>query len=562
VKRGTIALRAAMGVALVSLVAVSNSANASPASRPNGAMSHASRLALSRNPAGTRVQGGTLTIGTTEEPDTLNPDLTQLVTSNNVLSGIMEGMTDHDSKQHVIYRLATSVNVAKNGLTYTWHLRHGVTFQNGAPFSAADVLANYHMIMNPKFGSFSTDGWNDISKISTPDKYTVVMHLKKVFAPFLVDVGGTFEAPKGELAKGVKYFQQTFGRHPIGTGPFSMVKWESGQFIQLKANPKYWGHKPAISTIMYKIIPNDNTQMVQLKTGDIQMTDTLAPDKYKQIASMPNVVPVVRPSLSWYHLDIKNYGFLADTKVRLALAYATPVQEIIDRLLNGFGQPAPTDTPPASSYYDPHVKPYPYNPAKAAQLLKSDGFTAGSDGVLQKNGKKLSIQYWIPSGEQLTQEVMQVVSQSWRKIGIQVTDHLQDIKTIWGPNGYQFNHALTVGGYSWFNGNDPDDRFYFNSVDIPKTPTGSGGDAPEYFAKYPWQAKIDKLTNEGVATVDPAKRKKIYWKIQELLHQQEPLLFMYSVKLIWAAPKQLAGFNPSAFNSGMLWNVQDWSLTK
>jgi peptide/nickel transport system substrate-binding protein len=378
----------------------------------------------------------------------------------------------------------------------------------------------------------------------------------------VVDVGDTPLAPAGEIAKGVKYFQQTFGRHPIGTGPYTFVKWSSGQSIELRKNPNYWGQKPHIDSITFKIIPNDNTEMVQLKTGDIQMTDTLAPNRYSQIKGMANVVPVVKPSLSWYHLDLKNVGFLRDTRVRQALAYATPVQEIITRLLKGLALPAPTDTPPASSYYDPHVKLYPYNLKKAAALLSQAGLKRGPGGILQKGGQKFTIEYWIPSGEQLEADVMQVVAANWRTLGIQVTTHTQDIKTIWGPNGYQFNKKMTAGGYSWFNGNDPDDRFYWNSADIPKTPTGTGGDVMEYYYKYPWQAEIDRLTNKAAATVNPQQRKPIYWKIQELLHQQEPVLFMYSTKLIFAAPKNMTGFDPSAFNYGQLWNAQTWQLTK
>jgi peptide/nickel transport system substrate-binding protein len=340
------------------------------------------------------------------------------------------------------------------------------------------------------------------------------------------------------------------------------VRWNSGQSIELRKNPNYWGQKPHIDTITFKIIPNDNTEMVQLKTGDIQMTDTLAPNRYSQIRAMSNVTPVVRPSLSWYHLDLKNVGFLRDTRVRQALAYATPVQEIISRLLKGLALPAPTDTPPASSYYDPHVKLYPFNLKKAAALLAQAGLKRGPGGILQKGGQKFTIEYWIPSGEQLESDVMQVVAANWRTLGIQVTTHTQDIKTIWGPNGYQFNKKMTAGGYSWFNGNDPDDRFYWNSTNIPKTPTGTGGDVMEYYYKYPWQAKIDRLTNKAAATVSPQQRKPLYWKIQELLHQQEPVLFMYSTKLIFAAPRHITGFDPSAFNYGQLWNAQTWQLTK
>jgi peptide/nickel transport system substrate-binding protein len=507
-----------------------------------------------------RAPSQNLVIGTTEEPDTLNPQLTQLVTSDNVLSGIMEGMIDHNTKEGVVYRLATSYNVSKDGLTYTWHLRHGVKFQNGQAFDARDIVAMWHMIMNKKFGSYSTDGWSEITKISTPNPYTVVMQTKEKFAPFVTDVGDTYIAPRTELAKGVKYYQQKFGRHPIGTGPFTFVKWNSGDSIVMKRNPDYWGQKAKLNTITFKIVPNDNTLMVQLKTGEVQMTDSQDPDRYPTMKKMPNVRVVVVPSLSWYHIDLKNIGLLREDTVRVALAYATPVQEIINRLTNGLALPCPTDQTPGTWAYNPHVKLYPYDLKKAESMLLADGFKKGSDGTLEKNGQKLAIDYWIPSGEQLTSQIMQVVAASWKQIGVTVTQHQQDINSIWGPNGYQFNKKMTAGAYSWFNNDDPDDRFYWNSVDIPKTPTGTGGDAPEYFGKYPWQAQIDKLTNEGARTINQKARQKIYWKVDEVLHQHEPVIFMYSLKLIYGSPKNFSGFTPSAYTS-LLSTANTWQFT-
>jgi len=498
----------------------------------------------------------TLTIGTTEEPDTLNPLTTQLVTAFSVIAGVMEGMIGYNSSDHIIYRLATGYNVSKNGLVYTWHLRHGVSFQDGEPFNAKVVYDNWKAIMNSKFGAYSQQGWDHITKIKMPDKYTVVMYTKQKYAPFAYYVGSTYLSPP-KAFQSPKYDQQTFGRAPVGTGPYTFVKWVSGQYIELKRNPHYWGGLAHIPTIIYKIVPNDNTLMVLLKTHNVQMTPYLDALHYSQVKAMPGLRLVTKPSFSWYHIDLKNIGFLRDTKVRLALAYATPIKEIIARILHGLASPDPTDFPPASPYLDPHISIYPYNLAKAAKLLKSDGFKKGPNGTLEKGGKPFTIEYWIPSGEQQESEVQQVVSASWQKLGINVTDHQQDINSIWGPNGYQFNRKMTGGAYSWFNSNDPDDSFYWNSKDIPKTPTSSGGDAVEYYFKYPWQAKIDRLTNQGVATINPAQRKKIYWKVQQLLHQQEPVVFMYSQKNIYATPSNMKGFAPSAYND-LLWNVQDW----
>jgi peptide/nickel transport system substrate-binding protein len=549
-------LTAATSITLLALLAGCGSGAAQKSSSGSPPAKFASHSATQG------IQGGNLVIGTTEEPDTLNPYITQLVTSDNVLSGIMEGMLDHNAKQQIVYKLATSYSVSKDGLTYTWHLRHGVKFQNGAPFTSKDIVANYKIIMNPKFGAYSTDGWDEIKKITTPDKYTVVMQTKHTFAPFVVDVGGSAISPAGEIAKGVKYFQQKFGRHPIGTGPFTFVKWSSGDSILMKRNPDYWGPKAHLNSITMKIIPNDNTEMVQLKTGEIQMTDDLAADRYAQIKGMKNVRALLVPGLSWYHIDLKNVGFLEDRRVRVALAYATPTQEIISRLMHGLAAPDPSDVTPGSWAFDPNVKLYPYDLKKAASLLTQAGFKKNSSGVFEKGGKPLTIEYWLPSGEQLNLQVAQVVTQSWKQLGVQAVTRTQDINSIWGAGGYQFNKKMTAGAYSWSNVDDPDDRFYWNSIDIPKSPTGTGGDVIEYYHKYPWQAQIDKLTNEGANTVDQTKRKQIYWKIQVLLHKEQPLIFMYAPKDIYAWPKAMTGTTPNVYSFGILSASNTWQMTK
>lgn len=506
------------------------------------------------------VNGGTLTIGITEDPDTLNPLTTQLVSSGSILSGIMEGLLSSNSKGGTVYKLATSYSVSKNGLIYTWHLRHGVKFQDGEPFDAKVVVDNWKALTNPKFGAFANEGWTDITRINTPNKYTVVMHTLHSYAPFVFRVGRTVLSPPRAF-QSPQYDQQTFGQHPVGTGPYTFVKWLTGQYVELGRNPQYWGAKAHIQTIFFKIVPNANTLMVELKARGVQMTPLLPSIRYSEARSLPDTVVITKPGLTWYHLDLKNIGFLRDRKVRLALAYATPVREIITRLLHGLALPCPTDNPPGEKYHNPHVTLYPYNPSKSKQLLKADGFKMGSNGVLEKNGAALSVQYWIPSGDQESSEIQQVVTAAWRQIGVGVTDDEQDPNSLYGPSGYQFTRAMTVSGYSWNNLNDPADEFYWNSKDIPKTPTGNGGDDIEYFYKYPWQAKIDKLTTAGVTTVDPRQREKIFWKIQSLLHAEEPVVFMYAEKEIFVAPRNLIGFNPSAY-SALLWNAADWQLTK
>lgn len=504
--------------------------------------------------------GGTLTVGFTEEPETLNPYISQLVTSSNVNSAILESLLTYSDKGEIGPKLAESYSISEDGLTYTFKLRKGVKWHDGQPFTAADVVASWKIIMDEKFAAFQTLGWDKITKIDTPDDFTVVMQTKEKFAPFLTYVGAGTITPKHLIDKGADTFKQEYGRNPIGTGPYKFIKWESAQYIDLEKNADYWGGAPKLDKIRIKLIPDDNTLMVQLGTGEVQMA-SVAPVHYVEAQKLPNSNVILNNSNSWNHLDLKMIDHLLDPKVRQALDFATPRQQIVDKILNGLGVVAVADQLPETPYFNPNLTARPYDLDKAAALLNEAGFKKNADGILEKDGKPLAIEIWIISGGQQDKQKQQVIAASWRKLGIKVDEREEDIKSIFGPNGYQFTQKMTAGMYSWFNGNDPDDMFYWHSSQIPKDPTGSGGNVQAYFNKFNFQDEIDKLTEAGAKEVDPIKRKEIYIKAQEVLQREVPVLFLYWDKSINVAPKNIVNFKPNPFTY-TFWNVTEWAFQK
>jgi peptide/nickel transport system substrate-binding protein len=174
--------------------------------------------------------------------------------------------------------------------------------------------------------------------------------------------------------------------------------------------------------------------------------------------------------------------------------------------------------------------------------------------------KNLEIEIWGLAGDQQNNQICQVIAQSWNSIGIKSEAKFEDISTIWGPNGYQFTDKMTVSFWSWSNGNDPDDAYYWNSKYIPSTPTGSGGNLPAYFFPFSFQKQIDDLTNQAAAETDQEKRKELYWQIQQLLFDEEVVIWIYWAKYFPVLAKNIGGVWPSAFNN-LLWNAEQWYLT-
>ncbi|MFN8593095.1 MAG: ABC transporter substrate-binding protein [Thermomicrobiales bacterium] len=525
-------------------------------------------------PQGDAKAGGTITAGTNAEPDTLHPYISQTVTAADVYVGILDGLNTYDSNQQLIPRLATSFEISDDGKTYTFQLRDGVKFHNGDAFSADDVIACWKIIMNPDFGAFNQNGWREIADMKA-DGNNLVMTTKEVFAPFMSYVGIERIAAKSAIDAGIDKFKQDWGRAPFGTGPFKFVEWKAKEQIVLEKNPDYWGEPANVDKIIYRIVPDDNTLMVQLRTGEIQVigsATTLPVSRVDEALGFQGMTVLEHGTQSWAHIDLKQWDHLRMTKVRQALDFATPSKDIIEKLLKGRALPSVADQAPGSWANNPDIQPRPYDLEQAKALLAEAGLTPGADGVLQGpvptddpnvgdgDVKPLEIELWFVSGNVDSERTCQVTAQSWNSIGVKTTVLNQDISTIWGPEGYQFTEKMTGCLYSWFNGNDPTDKFYWHSDEIPDSPTGSGGNLPAYFHKYSFQDQIDKLTVAADATTDQEERKKVFYQIQELLHEEVPVIFIYWEKAFPVVANNLGGFWPSPFNY-LLWNANEWYLT-
>ena len=502
---------------------------------------------------------GTLIYGSTTEPDTLNPETMVLVSSFEVTSAVFDSLLTPDPSNRLRPNLATSVDHTPDGRTWTFHLRRGVQWADGVPFSSADVAYTYRALLNPKNNIVSKLGWDKIDRLTTPDPYTVVCHLSQVYAPFLSTVSYVnFIVPRHIYDRpGLDFNRAAFNRKPFGTGPYMVSEWKAGDQITLLPNPHSWRGQPHFKKIIYKIVPNANTQLVQLRTGDLDF-GTVDQSQAKEARAIAGKRLDVAVSNAWLHIDLKQYGFLREQVVRQALDFATPKAAILKGILGGLGQIANGDISPIfADYYNSTVPQRPYDPAKAAALLAADGFSKGSDGVLRKGGQPFAMELWSTSGVTLNERINSVLKNVWGRLGVQVTLRSQSSTAIYGANGPQFSKQMTGITYAWYNYNDPDDTLFWNSSQIPTSPTGGGQNVICYFNTFAFQRQIDDLTNAGVATVDTAKRRAIYFKIQALLADQVPVIFLDWQPSLIVVPTTLAGFRSNPFNN-LFWNVTDW----
>jgi peptide/nickel transport system substrate-binding protein len=584
-RRAVIRRAAAIGIAAPVVGVILHATSDMACGRPSGGRERAVRALVQgpqavpvtgpTEPAGTPREGGTLVAATFAEPDTLHPWLAQVATAHDVLAAIMSGLFHYDSNQQLRPALATGFEISDDGLSYTFDLRGGVNWHTGDPFTGQDFIDSWKMKVDPDFGAFSVTGWEVITDITVLDSQRLAVQTSEIFAPFMSSVGVGYVCPSSAIVKGAQAFKEEFSRSPYGCGPFTFVDWRPKEQIVVEKNSDYWGEPAKLDRIIYRIVPDDNTQLVQLRTGEIHLaggSGALPANRVDEALGIDGVTVLEHATQDWFHLDLKHVDFLRMTKVRQALDFATPSQQIIERLFKGRALPSIGDQAPGSWAHNPNIEPRPYDLDQARALLSEAGLTPGTDGVLEGEVptddpnlgdgevKPFVIQLWGLAGDSLAQQIVQVIAQSWTSIGIKTEQRFQDESTIWGPEGYQFTPDMTACFYEWSNGNDPNDVFYWHSSAIPETPTGTGGNFPAYFHHYNFQQEIDDLTQRAVETVDREERQRLYWEIQEVLHREVPVIFIYWGTAYPAAASNIGGFWPSAFN-GLMWNAQDWYFT-
>lgn len=520
------------------------------------------------DPAGTEVRDAQITVGVVGSIETLNPYTTNLYAQGfDVLSGVMDGLVGYDSRQRLKPVLAEGYTISDDGLTYTFNLRPDVTFHNGDKLTARDVIASWRMIMNRELPVWSRLGWDKITGIDAPDDRTAVVTTAQPFAPFLSSIAaGQYTnsaiCPESALADGVQAFVERFDAKPIGTGPFR-VKSVRRESVLLERYARHWAGNPRLEQITVRIFASYEEQRAALAAGEIvAAARTGAPGEQgvDETLALDGVNILRFPGLTWGHLDLKHVGPFMDARVRQALDYATPKAAIVDQILNGTATPGAADQAPGSWAYSQTVKPRSLDLDKARDLLGRAGFEPNGDGVMVRDGEPLIVELWGEEGDAQAEPILRAIGESWAGAGIASTVKLAPAAELWGPTGYQFSDRLTAGFYRWANVNDPDDMFYWHSSQIPTYPGGPGGNVPAFFNEYGFQDMIDDLTSRAAAETDPVRRKAIYLEVQDLLHEQVPVIFLFWDYGYSAAANTVGNYLPSAYTY-LLWNAREWYLT-
>lgn len=480
--------------------------------------------------------------GTIGEASTLIPILATDASSHAVAAQVYNGLVKYDKNLHIVGDLAERFSVSPDGLTITFHLRRGVKWHDGFPFTSHDVIYTYHVIIDPKTPTAYSEDFKQVESVSALDDYTVRVTYAAPFAPALASWGASILP--AHLLEGRDITSSPLARKPVGTGPYRFREWVAGQKIVLDANPDYFEGPPYISRYIYRIIPDMSTMYMELKAGSIDLM-SLTPVQYaRQTASASFVSRFNKyryPSSSYVYMGYNlRHPLFGDKRIRQAVAAAINKDELIQGVLFGMGRKAHGPIVPSRWAYNPHVRDIAFNPQRAAQLLAQAGWREkNANGILVKDGKPFSFTILTNQGNQQRLLTAQIIQQRLRFVGIDVKIRVVEWATFLKEFVDKGNFEVVMLG--WSTSPDPDLYDVWHSS---KTKPGELN-----FIGFR-NAEVDRLLVEGRSTFDSEKRRHAYFRIQEILADEQPYTFLYVPDALPVVSSRIRGIEPAPAGIG------------
>ena len=470
--------------------------------------------------------------------------------SHSAAGYLFNGLVKYDKNLELTGELARSWEISPDGKKIVFHLREGVKWHDGAPFTSADVLFTYQKMIDPKTPTAYGEDFRQVKKAHAPDPFTFVVEYDRPFAPALSS-WGMHILPKHLLEQFPDISRSPINKKPIGTGPYRFTEWKTGEKIVFDANPDYWDGKPFISRVVTRVIPDPATMFLELKSGKIDMMN-LSPLQFK----MQTETKQFKESFNKYQYLASGYTymgfrldhpFFSDRRVRQAIAYAVNKKEIIDGVLFGLGREATGPYKPGTWAHNPDVARFDYDPAKARELLAQAGWsrTDASGVLVDGKGRRFEFTVLTNAGNKSREQTAAIIQQNLAEVGIRI-----QIRTVeWAAFINEFVKkrnfdALILG---WNITPDPDQFDIWHS-------SKTGPDELNHIGYA--NAEVDRLLEVGRRTFDKSERKKAYFRIQEILAEDQPIVFLFYPDALPVVHKRFHGVEPAP--SGISHNFIKW----
>jgi peptide/nickel transport system substrate-binding protein len=483
--------------------------------------------------------GGTIVRRLDTDIATVNPVIPSSRYDRYVMNYIFTPLVQLNKAMQPIPGLAESWTISDDGLVYTFKLDEKATFSDGKPVRASDVLFTLRKIVDPASEAIQIAGafeYLDLAKSKVIDDHTVEVAFKQPLASQLIRFNDVLTIPEHVYSKGE--FRNDYNFTAVGSGPYRLVKRAEGREIVLERRPDFWSERPHIQTVIFKIIDDHVTAWNALKRGDIDET-IVASDTWQREHNNPELTSYI----DFRRFYTLNYNFIAwnnrhellrDRDIRRALTMCVPVEAMVQDLYHGTARLMSGPFTPDDWAFNPRVEPVRFNVEEAKRIFASKGWRdTDKDGILEKNGRKFSLEFVVMSGSATTQQVAQMVQSEMKKAGVNMNLALLD-----GATAIQ---RIVSGNYQVaYLGMDldpdPDPFAMYHSSQIPAR--------GQNFLYYN-NPEADRLIEQGRRELDLGKRKELYWQLHETMAADQPAAWTLQVSAKWAFNKRVRGVETS-----------------
>jgi peptide/nickel transport system substrate-binding protein len=466
--------------------------------------------------------GGTFISATIGEPSGLIPMIAGESAASAIAANIFNTLLKYDKNLELTGELAESWAISPDQKTITFRLKPGMKWADGAPLTSADVLFTWQLVTDDKTRTPYASDYRLVLHAEAPDPLTFRVTYPQPYAPAL-DSWATLQILPQHLLKDEDINTTAFARNPVGSSYYQLEKWRHGESISLTRNPLSTQGPALIERLISRTIPDTATQFLELLANNIDYMG-LDPVQYARV--FPSR-PDLNRKIALYKELGNNYTYLGfnlkhkpfdDIRVRKAINYAIDKQELIDGVLLGLGEPVASPYKPGTRWANPDLKPYPYDPGQARELLRSAGFgDHDNDGILDRDGKPLAFEILTNNGNKQREMSAVLIQRRLKEIGIDVSIR----KVEWASFIERFIKTgdFDVVVLGWSLSLDPDQySIWHSSQQQPGQFNFIGYNNPQ----------VDKLLEQGRLEMNPEKRMKIYHEFARILLEDSPIVYLYA----------------------------------
>ena len=480
--------------------------------------------------------GGTLVRRLNLDISTLNPLVLASRYDRYVANYLFTPVVYLDRNLQPIPALADSWDISDDGLTYRFQLNKKATFSDGRPVLASDVVFTLRKIADPKTEAVQAhDAFEslDVEKTHAIDDKTVEVVFCERLAAQLLRFNDVLVVPEHVYSLGD--FRKDFNSTAVGSGPYVLVRRDTGKEVVLQRRKDFWAERPHIEMVIFKVVDDHATAFNALKRGDLDES-LITSDTWLREHNNPQSTRII----DFQRFYTLNYNYIAwnnrnpilkDKRVRRAMSMCIPLDVVIKELFQGTARAMSGPFTPDEWAYNPTVPVIKYDPQGAQNLLAAAGWRdTNGDGVVDKDGKPFHISLIAMTGSATSKQVAQLAQSELKKVGVQV-------EVVMTEGGLAISR-LMEGNYdaaylSWDLDADPDPHALFHSSQFP----GSGGQNFVFYSN----PEADRIMEEARHELDQSKRKDLYWRLHEILAEDQPYTWVVQVSAKWGLNKRVQG---------------------